>query len=531
MKIVITGPKASGKSTIGKELASELKIPFIETDSLIEELCHKATGENFSCHDIYVKKGKQVFLEYENKAVQEISDTEWAVISTGGGTMLHADSKQALLKNSICILLKGETEFFWERIKNDRIPSFFSGNDGFEKYKERVKKINESVEHLADIIYDISSDNQVNVNVNEIIESISNTVMLKMYAPSSFGEIIRTTTFGESHGAAVGAVLDGIKPGIELSENDIQKELNKRRPGQSAVTTARDEKDKVHILSGLYEGKTTGSPICMIIYNKDQDSSKYDALKDIFRPGHADFTFWKKYGIRDHRGGGRSSGRETAARVAAGAVAKKILNEKGIEVVAFSQEIAGIKGEKEVFDFIEKNKVRSADPDQAAFMEQAISNAIKEKDSVGGVVKVMVKNVPPGLGDPVFYKLEARLSMALFSIGAVKGVEFGAGFNSASMKGSENNDQMSDGSFITNNAGGVLGGITTGQDLVARIAVKPTPSIFQNQKTIDKDGNNTEIEISGRHDPCIVPRIIPVIESMTALVILDAMRINDALNK
>jgi chorismate synthase len=506
-----------------------LNVPFIETDLLIEELFHSEEGKNLSCNDIYSNEGEDKFIKYELKAVRKISHTDWDVISTGGRTILHAESKQILLKNSICILLKAPDEFLWDRIKNDRIPSFLSGEDGFEKYKNRNKKIYESVEHLADIIYHIPEDNKI--DMDDLIGKISSVILLRMDAPNSFGEIIKTTTFGESHGPAIGAVLDGIKPGVELSENDIQSELDKRRPGQSAVTTSRDEKDKVHILSGVYDGKTTGTPICMMIYNKDQDPSKYDALKDIFRPGHADFTFWKKYGIRDHRGGGRSSGRETAARVAAGSIAKKILKESGIEIIAFSEEIAGIKGEREETEFIEKNRVRSADPEKAMEMEQAITNAIKEKDSVGGIVKLLVKNLPPGTGDPVFYKLEARLSMALFSIGAVKGVEFGTGFGSARMRGSENNDQMSDNGFVTNNAGGVLGGISTGQDVIARIAVKPTPSIFQKQETIDTEGKNREIEIKGRHDPCIVPRIIPVVESMTALVILDAIRINDALAK
>ena len=528
MKIIITGPKASGKSTIGKILSKKLKVPFIETDLLIEELYEQEKGIKRSCNDIYNEDGKDTFLEFEQKAVEDISHIQWGIISTGGGTMLHTESKQILLHNAICILLKAPTDFLWDRIKNDRIPLFFSGDDGFEKYTQRCKNIYETVEHLADIVYHIPFHNKV--DHDELIDQIATVLMLRMNTPNTFGEIIRTTTFGESHGAAIGAVLDGIQPGIEVDESDIQVELNKRRPGQSKVTTSRDEKDKVHILSGIYEGKTTGAPICMLIYNKDQDSSKYDALKDLFRPGHADFTFWKKYGIRDHRGGGRSSGRETATRVAAGAIAKKILTEKGIEIIAFSQEIAGIIGEKEIVEHIEKNRVRAADPDKAIEMEQAIEQAIKDRDSVGGIVKLMVKNLPAGIGDPVFYKLEARLSMALFSIGAVKGVEFGAGFTSAKMKGSDNNDQMSDGGFLSNNSGGILGGISTGQDVIARIAVKPTPSIFQNQTTIDTTGSNRELEIEGRHDPCIVPRIIPVIESMAALVLLDAIKVNDALN-
>ncbi|HOW81614.1 MAG TPA: chorismate synthase [Spirochaetota bacterium] len=348
-----------------------------------------------------------------------------------------------------------------------------------------------------------------------------------MVSPSTFGEIIRTTTFGESHGKALGAVLDGVRPGVDLSEADIQAELDRRRPGQSKVTTQRGESDRVEILSGVFEGKTTGSPICMIVYNRDQDSSKYEALRDVFRPGHADFTFWKKYGIRDHRGGGRSSGRETVGRVASGAAAKKILASRGVQVTAFAQEIAGVAGEKEDLMNIEANPVRAADPDRAHDMEMAVIEARKHKDSVGGVVKLLIRNVPAGIGDPVFFKLDARLAMAMFSIGAVKGVEIGAGFSAARMKGSENNDAMAAGSFLSNNAGGILGGISTGQEIVLRVAVKPTPSIELPQKTIDTGGAARTISIEGRHDPCIVPRVIPVIEAMAALVILDAMEIQE----
>jgi chorismate synthase len=281
----------------------------------------------------------------------------------------------------------------------------------------------------------------------------------------------------------------------------------------------------VRILSGVFDGKTTGTPVCIVVFNEDKDSSKYDEIRELFRPGHADFTFWKKYGIRDHRGGGRSSGRETAARVAAGAIAKKILSEKGIEIIAYAEEIAGIKGSIVDFGYIEKNPVRAADPEAEPLMEAAIRKARTEGDSVGGIVRLIVKNVPHGLGDPVFYKLDARLGMAFFSIGAVKGVEIGSGFESSRVRGSMNNDQIENGQFLTNNAGGILGGISTGQDITARIAVKPTPSIHKAQKTVDTEGHNRTIEIEGRHDPCIVPRIIPVVESMTALVILDALEI------
>ncbi|MCX7679302.1 MAG: chorismate synthase [Spirochaetes bacterium] len=350
-------------------------------------------------------------------------------------------------------------------------------------------------------------------------------------SPNTFGHILRVTTFGESHGKALGAVIDGMLPGIPLKEEDIQSQLNRRRPGQSYVTTPRQEHDTVSILSGVFDGKTTGTPICMIVYNKDQDPSVYNAVKDVFRPGHADFTFWKKFGIRDHRGGGRSSGRETLARVAAGAIALRMLRERGIDVFAFAEEIGGIKGNKIEKSFIEKNPVRAADPDKAKEMEEAIALAMEMRDSLGGIVRCIVQGVPAGLGDPVFYKLDARLAMAVMSIGAVKGIEFGSGFDAARKKGSENNDQMANGVFLTNNAGGILGGISTGQDIVMRIAVKPTPSIGKMQRTMDVEGKNVEISIKGRHDPCIVPRIIPVIESMVALVIYDCLALQARIGK
>ncbi|MCX8122991.1 MAG: chorismate synthase [Spirochaetes bacterium] len=352
-----------------------------------------------------------------------------------------------------------------------------------------------------------------------------------MWAPNTFGQVLRVTTFGESHGKALGAVVDGLAPGIPISTDDIQQQLDRRKPGQSVVSTQRKEADRVEIVSGVFEGKTTGTPLCMIVYNKDQDSDAYSAIKDIFRPGHADFTFWKKFGIRDYRGGGRSSGRETVARVAAGAIALKMLQEKGVRVIAYAEEIAGVKGEKVDINFIEKNPVRAADPDKAHVMEQAIQQAQAEHDSVGGIVTCVVTGLPAGLGDPVFYKLDARLAMAVMSIGAVKGVEFGSGFAAAQKKGSQNNDQMSDGKFLTNHAGGILGGISTGQDVVMRIAVKPTPSIAQTQKTMDIHGNTVDVVVKGRHDPCIVPRIIPVVEAMVALVLYDAWLLQEKIGR
>ncbi|OHD19341.1 MAG: chorismate synthase [Spirochaetes bacterium GWD1_27_9] len=350
-----------------------------------------------------------------------------------------------------------------------------------------------------------------------------------MYSPSTIGEVIRVTTFGESHGKALGVVIDGLKSGIEINEADIQKELDRRKPGQSSVTTSRGEDDKIKILSGVFEGKTTGCPIAMIVENKDMDSSKYDNLKEIFRPGHADFTFFKKFGFRDHRGGGRSSGRETLSRVAAGGIAKKLLEEKGIKIIAYTLSIGDIKIEKIDYDIIEKNPIRTCDIDAAKKMEELIVDLKKKGESIGGMVQLEIKGLPAGIGDPVFAKLDARLGGALLSIGSVKGVEFGLGFEFAKLVGSQSNDFMKDKKFSTNNAGGILGGISSGDDIIIRLVVKPTPSVSLEQDTITKDGQNTKIVIHGRHDPCIIPRIIPVVESMASLVLLDAIAIQEKL--
>ncbi len=344
-----------------------------------------------------------------------------------------------------------------------------------------------------------------------------------------FGKSFQIMTFGESHGKAVGVVIDGVKPGLPISEKEIQRELDRRKPGQSRVTTSRKEEDKIQILSGIFRGKTTGTPICMIVWNKDADPSKYEKIKDLFRPGHADFTYLKKYGIRDYRGGGRSSGRETVSRVAAGAIAKKILSKKGIKVTAYCKEIAGIEAKHFDAKQIEKNPVRCPDKTAAKKMEAAILKARSKGNSLGGIVEILATGVPPGLGEPVFSKLDAELAKALMSIGSVKGVEFGSGFKAAKMTGKQHNDEMfmSKGQvkFKTNNAGGILGGISTGQDIVARIAVKPTASISMPQKTVDTKGKNRTIKAEGRHDPCICPSVVPVAEAMVAIVLADAMAV------
>jgi chorismate synthase len=343
-----------------------------------------------------------------------------------------------------------------------------------------------------------------------------------------FGSNFTICTWGESHGKALGVVIDGIKPGIEVDLKSIRHELMRRRPGQSKIVTSRMETDDCQILSGVLDGKSTGMPISIIVWNNDADSSHYDNIKNVFRPGHADFSYYYKYGIRDHRGGGRSSGRETVARVIAGAIAKTILKKKGIKVRGFvksigSVDIGNVAVEKINFDEVENNPVRCPEKRKANDMIKQIVAAKNEDDSVGGVVCIVITGVNKGLGDPVFDKIDANLGKAMFSIGSVKGVEIGAGFRSALMKGSENNDQIRIDGFMSNNSGGILGGITTGQDIIISIAVKPTPSIKKTQKTMDKQGKEREIKIEGRHDPCICPRIVPVAESMAAIVIADAV--------
>jgi len=525
MKIVFTGPKGAGKTTLGGGIAAFFNIPFIETDKALEDLYSKEYGETATCREIYSAHGENIFRELERRAVQSMHENNWCLISTGGGTLYDSSNRAVLRKNSVVVLLRASDEFLWSRVKQSKIPPFLAGEDGFLHFKERNQKLYDIVNPICDIVFEVGNP----LAKERLAGEIAAFIMLGMASPNTFGEIVRVTTFGESHGRAVGAVLDGLLPGISVSEEDIQIELNRRRPNQSRVSTPRDEKDKIHILSGTFEGKTTGAPLCMLVYNEDHDSSRYDNLRDVFRPGHADFTFWKKYGLRDHRGGGRSSGRETVGRVAAGAVAKKLLKEKGIEIFAFAEMIAGVKGETEDFSVIEKNSVRAADPIKAAEMERAILKLQEAGNSAGGIVKCIIKGCPAGIGDPVFFKIDARLAMAFFSVGAVKGVEVGAGFAAAYLDAAENNDPMDGNGFLTNNAGGILGGISTGADIVLRAAVKPTPSITGKQQTIDIYGNEREISVHGRHDPCIVPRIVPVLESMAALVILDAIRMQEKL--
>ena len=338
---------------------------------------------------------------------------------------------------------------------------------------------------------------------------------------NSIGVLFRVTTWGESHGKALGAVVDGCPPRIDLTESDIQAELTKRRPGQHSSASLRKEEDVVEILSGTFEGKTTGTPISLIIKNKDVDSAAYEDLKDIFRPGHGDFTYARKYGIRDHRGGGRASGRETVARVAAGAIAKKMIFREGIEVIAYTQELGGVAAGQISLAEIANNPLLCPDRKAAQRMEQKLKEAREGGDSLGGIVAIRVRGCPPGLGEPVFDKIDADLAKALMSIGTVKGVEIGAGFQAAGMTGSQCNDPITPEGFATNHAGGILAGITNGNEIVIRVACKPISSIVKTQQTIDINGNPTTVSIRGRHDVSVIPRIIPVCEAMVSIVLAD----------
>ena len=348
---------------------------------------------------------------------------------------------------------------------------------------------------------------------------------------NSTGVLFKVTTWGESHGPAIGAVVEGCPPLIPLSEEDIQKDLKRRKPGQIQSASSRKEEDRIEILSGVFEGRTTGTPISLLIRNKDADSSAYDRLKDIYRPGHGDLTYYKKYGIRDHRGGGRASGRETAARVAAGAIAKKVLARENIEVLAYTLELGGIRAEVISLEAASQNPLCCPDPLAAQEMEEKLRATAEKGDSLGGIVEIIARGCPPGLGEPVFDKMDADLAKALMSIGSIKGVEIGAGFKSARMTGSECNDPITPDGFLTNHAGGILAGITNGDDLVIRVACKPISSIGIEQKTIDLSGKPVALSIKGRHDAAVIPRIIPVCEAMVCLVLVDHLLRQKAIAK
>jgi len=348
-------------------------------------------------------------------------------------------------------------------------------------------------------------------------------------AGNTFGTLFRLTTFGESHGKAIGGVLDGCPAGLELDLDAIQKDLNRRKPGQSAIVTQRKEPDTVEYYSGIFEGKTTGTPIGFAIHNTNQKSKDYSHIKDSYRPSHADYVYDQKYGFRDYRGGGRSSARETASRVVAGAIAKQVLS--SVKINAFVSQVGELKLNKSYkeldFTKTETNPVRCPDADMASKMEEYIKNIKKEGDTVGGVISCVAKNVPIGLGEPVFDKLHAQLGKAMLSINAVKGFEFGSGFAGVQMKGSEHNDQFNtDGSTKTNYSGGVQGGISNGMDIYFSVAFKPVATVLQAYDTIDKDGNEVKTQGKGRHDPCVVPRAVPIVEAMTALVLADFSLLN-----
>ncbi|MEJ1221806.1 chorismate synthase [Sediminicola sp. 1XM1-17] len=348
-------------------------------------------------------------------------------------------------------------------------------------------------------------------------------------AGNTFGTLFKLMTFGESHGVAIGGVLDGCPAGIQLDLEAIQTELDRRKPGQSAIVTQRKEPDSVEFYSGIFEGKTTGTPIGFAIHNTNQKSHDYSHIKDSYRPSHADYVYDQKYGFRDYRGGGRSSARETASRVVAGAIAKQFL--KGIKINAYVSQVGDLSlstNYKELdFSLIESNPVRCPDPEMALKMENYIKEIRKEGDTIGGVITCVVQNVPIGLGEPAFDKLHAELGKAMLSINAVKGFEYGSGFEGVKMKGSAHNDQFnSDGTTKTNHSGGIQGGISNGMDIYFNIAFKPVATVIQGYETIDKEGNMVTTQGKGRHDPCVVPRAVPIVEAMTALVLADYTLLN-----
>lgn len=346
---------------------------------------------------------------------------------------------------------------------------------------------------------------------------------------NTFGKLFKITTFGESHGKALGAIVEGCPAGLVLDEEKIRQEMQRRKPGQSKITTQRKEEDEIELLSGVFEGKTTGTPIGIVIPNSDQKSKDYSHISDKFRPSHADFTYFEKYGIRDYRGGGRSSARETAARVAGGAIAKQFLATKGIQVQAYVSQVGDLtlsKSYKELnLDLAEENIVRCPDPEMAEQMISLIDSVRLDRDTIGGVVSCVISNCPPGLGEPVFDRLHAELGKAMLSINAVKGFEYGSGFEGVKMRGSQHNDALvNEGGKIkttTNHSGGIQGGISNGEDIYFRVAFKPVATIMQDQESINEAGESVTVSGKGRHDPCVVPRAVPIVEAMAALVIAD----------
>lgn len=355
-------------------------------------------------------------------------------------------------------------------------------------------------------------------------------------AGNSYGQLFSLVSFGESHGKGIGGVIDGCPAGIEIDEAYIQNELDRRRPGQSKITTSRGEADQVEILSGVFEGRSTGTPIGFFVKNAEQRSSDYNNMKDVFRPSHADYTYTKKYGVRDHRGGGRSSARETIARVVAGAIAKLVLKEIGVKITAYTSSVehfALSKNYKDLdFKEIENNAVRCPDPELAAEMISFISKIKTEGDSVGGTITTVIEGAPIGIGEPVYDRLEAMLAKGMMSINATKGFEFGSGFEGTKMRGSTHNDPfVVDENGIktsTNNSGGIQGGISNGEDIYFKVAFKPVATVLQKQKTVDVEGKETTLDAKGRHDPCVLPRAVPIVEAMAAITLLDMLLVSNA---
>ncbi len=529
MKIVVMGPKGAGKSSLAQALAEQTGLTHHDTDRMIEVIDEKQQGTKRTCREIFIADGETAFRTLEHQAAQEAAALDYCIIATGGGMLMHPPSRQALRERAILIYCTADMGTLWDRATQKGLPAWLKGDDGKEKYEAQTLHREEVLLPFADIVLNTEGQTPEEL-ATECAEAIGRELAVRCLAASTYGDVIRMTCFGESHGKGIGVVVEGMRPGIEYDEDVIRKQMERRKPGQSKVVTQRKEADEVHILSGIFEGKTTGAPIAMVIYNQDQRSKNYDNVKDVFRPGHGDFTFYKKYGIRDYRGGGRQSGRETACRVAAGAVPLKILADQGVRIVAHAIEVAGIQAKNIDLDSIENNVVRCADPVAAKAMEQAILDARSDKDSVGGIIQLEIHGLPIGIGDPVFGKLDARLIQAIMTIGAFKGVEIGDGFALARMRASEANDPMHDGKFLSNHHGGILGGISSGAPVIMKIAVKPTASIASKQTTTNEAGKNIEIEVLGRHDPCIVPRAVPVIENMAAFVLLDAWEVQSRLN-
>ncbi len=353
---------------------------------------------------------------------------------------------------------------------------------------------------------------------------------------NTFGQLFRLTTFGESHGAGIGGVIDGMPAGVEVDMDFLQAELDRRKPGQSALTTARKEGDKVELLSGVFEGVTTGCPIGFLVRNENQHSADYENMRNVFRPSHADFTYQEKYGIRDHRGGGRTSARETIARVVGGAFAKMVLRSKGIRITAYTSQVGSIALDKNYaeldFSEIEKNPVRCPDPVKAEAMAQLISEVKAEGDTIGGIITCVIEGCPVGLGEPVFHKLHAQLGAAMLGINAVKGFEYGEGFAGVTARGSEQNDVFVPApqggiTTLTNHSGGIQGGLSNGQDIYFRVAFKPVATLLREQTTVDRQGIAVTLKARGRHDPCVLPRAVPIVEAMAAMVILDNFMLNN----